>query len=59
MYGVDATEILTTRSWVWLQDKISGLFNRPKIVAPDGTLLPTTRLAWHFFPPKPKNTTSQ
>lgn len=62
VYGIDLDQVMATVTWVWLQNKISGLFTRPKTVAPDGTLIPTTRLGWHFFPPQPqskKQSTSQ
>lgn len=52
MYGIDVDddELLTRRTWRWLQARIGGLLN-VQIVAPDGTLVPATRLGWALRPP--------
>lgn len=50
---------MRARTWPWLKTRITGLLNAPKTVAPDGTLVPTTRIGWQLDPPKPKKSTTE
>lgn len=52
--GVDLgdLDLMARRSWDWLRVRVEGLLAAPPTVAPDGTLLPSTRIGWALTPPK-------
>ena len=53
MYGIDVSnhELMRSRTWGWLQDRISGLVNAPPIITATGHAVPATRLGWELNPP--------
>lgn len=59
-YGLDVEDddLMLTRSWFWLQDRILALLSTPSVAqfrtAKKSILLPATRIQWALDPPKLK-----
>lgn len=59
-YGIDVEddELMLTRSWFWLADRIGALLSTPPVLQyrtrKKSVLLPATRIQWELDPPKLK-----